>query len=473
MLTFEAKVTEFIKSHRLLEKGDSILVGVSGGPDSMALVHYLFRRKDYFSVSLTVAHVDHMLRGQESYKDLVFVKEFCEKLGINIEVARIDIEKKVHSEGNGFEETARKYRYQFYDDVMEQYGLNKLVLGHHGDDQIETILMRLTRGSSGKGRAGIPLRRKVAYGELIRPLLCVTKKEIEEYCNYYQLKPRIDPTNQSGEYTRNRFRMDILPLLKRENSHVHEHFQRFSEDLLEDETFLQELTQKEMNKVWNKTDGEITINITSFSAMPLPLQRRGIQLILNYLYKENPGTFLSVHIDAVLHLLSNPHQPSGKLDLPLGLKVIRSYGSCRFAFAVEESSSAYDFMLEDGAQVILPNGYMIQMIKGEHPTVNEGNNIFCVYSQDIRLPFIVRTKRNGDRMKVKGLNGTKKVKDIFIDKKVPIDEREIWPVVTDQEGIVLWIPGLKKSCYDKPPVPNEAYYILQYCKQTSSRGQPS
>jgi len=473
MLSFEANVTEFIKSHQLLEKGDSVLVGVSGGPDSLALVHYLFQRKDYFSVSLTVAHVDHMLRGQESYEDLLFVEKFCQRLGINFAAARINIEEKVHSEGNGFEETARKYRYQFYDDTMERYGLNKLVLGHHGDDQIETVLMRLTRGSSGRGRAGIPLRRNVAYGELIRPLLSVTKKEIEEYCNYYQLEPRKDPTNQSKEYTRNRFRMDILPFLKKENSHVHKHFQRFSEDLLADESFLQALTEKEMNKVWNKTDGEITININSFSAMPLPLQRRGIQLILNYLYKENPGIFLSIHIDAVLNLLENPHQPSGKLDLPLGLKVIRSYESCRFVFAVEEPSSAYEFMLEDGGQVTLPNGYMIQMIKREHLNVNEGNNIICIHSHDITPPFIIRTKQNGDRMKVKGLNGTKKVKDIFIDKKVPIDEREIWPVVTDQDGIILWIPGLKKSCYDKPPVPNEAYYILQYRKQTSSRGQPS
>lgn len=473
MLSFEARVTEFIKKHQLLEKGDSILVGVSGGPDSMALVHYLIRKKDYFSISVTVGHVDHMLRGQESYEDLLFVEKFCHQLGISVLSERINIEEKVHSEGNGFEETARKYRYQFYDKIMKEFNLNKLVLGHHGDDQIETILMRLTRGSSGKGRAGIPLRRKVAHGELIRPLLCVTKREIEEYCNYYQLKPRKDPSNESEEYTRNRFRMEILPFLKKENGHVHEHFQRFSEELLEDESFLQALTEKEMNKVWNKTDDEITINIGSFSEMPLPLQRRGIQLILNYLYKENPGTFLSVHIDAVLELLANCQLPSGKLDLPLGLKVIRSYERCRFSFAVEEPSCAYEFRLDDGIQVNLPNGYLIQMIKGKHLPMNEGNNMICIHTNDIQLPIIVRTKRNGDRMKVKGLNGTKKVKDIFIDKKVPIDERELWPIVTDHAGIVLWIPGLKKSCYDKPPVPNEAYYILQYCKQSSSRGQPS
>ncbi|KQL51390.1 tRNA(Ile)-lysidine synthetase [Heyndrickxia shackletonii] len=473
MLSFEVKVTEFIKKHRLLEKGDSVLVGVSGGPDSLALVHYLFHKKDYFSISLTVAHVDHMLRGQESYEDLLFVEEFCHQLGVHITAARINIEEKVHIEGNGFEETARKYRYQFYDETMKKFGLNKLVLGHHGDDQIETILMRLTRGSSGKGRAGIPLRRKVEGGELIRPLLCITKKEIEEYCNYYQLKPRKDPSNQSAEYTRNRFRMEILPFLKKENSHVHEHFQRFSEELLEDESFLQALTEKEMNKVWNKTDDEITINIKTFSIMPLPLQRRGIQLILNYLYKENPGTFLSVHIDAVLELIANLHHPSGKLDLPLGLTVIRSYERCRFAFARAKQSFAYEFILEDGAKVNLPNGYLIQIKKGKHLPMNEGNNIICIHANDIKFPITVRTKRNGDRMKVKGLNGTKKVKDIFIDKKVPIDERELWPIVTDHDGIILWIPGLKKSCYDKPPVPNEAYYILQYCKQSSSRGQQS
>jgi tRNA(Ile)-lysidine synthase len=470
MLSFEVKVTEFIKKHKLLKIGDSVLIGVSGGPDSLALLHYLFRKKANFSISITVAHVDHMLRGKESYHDLLFVEEFCRQLGIDIKIARININEMMSIEGKGSEETARKYRYQFYEDTMKKYDLNKLVLGHHGDDQVETIMMRLTRGSSGKGRAGIPLRRPVSNGELIRPLLCLTKEEIEEYCSFYHLQPRRDPSNQFKEYTRNRFRMEVLPFLKKENGHVHEHFQRYSEDLLEDETFLQELTEQEMNKVWNKTNDEIKMNITSFFEMPLPLQRRGIQLILNYLYKENPGTFTSLHIVAILELLMKSNQPSGKIDLPLGLKVTRSYQTCCFSFKKEIGSNTYEFALIDDGEEILPNGYTIKIQKGKYSHHFERNDMICLHANDIQLPIIVRTKRNGDRMKVKGLNGTKKVKDIFIDKKVPIDERATWPIVTDQEGTILWIPHLKKSSYDKPPVPNEVYYILQYCKTIISWG---
>ncbi|MBS4175756.1 tRNA lysidine(34) synthetase TilS [Bacillus sp. FJAT-49736] len=473
MLSFEVKVAEFIKKHELLKKGDALLIGVSGGPDSLALADFLSRKKEYYSISITVAHVDHMLRGEESYNDLKFVQEFCRDRGIHIATGQININELAHTEGKGIEETARKYRYLFFEKTMEKYKLNKLVLGHHGDDQVETIMMRLTRGSSGKGRAGIPLRRKLEYGELIRPFLCITKEEIEEYCHFYELSPRRDPSNQSEEYTRNRFRRRVLPFLKKENGHVHEHFQRFSEEILEDESFLQELTVREMNKVWNKTDEEISIHIGSFSTMPLPLQRRGIQLILNYLYKENPGTFTAVHMEAILKLLKNPHQPSGKLHLPLGLKVTRSYETCRFLFEKQEENVPYEFRINDGDIVNLPNGFMIHMIKGKHPEKNQGNDTICIEVNDIELPLVVRTKRIGDRMKVKGLNGTKKVKDIFIDKKVPIDEREKWPIVTDRKGNILWLPQLKKSCYDKPPVPNRVYYILKYSKQSSSRGLPN
>lgn len=237
MLPFERKVDDFIKTNTLITKGDSVLIGVSGGPDSVALLHYLVQKRNIYNISIRAAHVDHMLRGKDSYNDLLFVQELCKQWNIPCEAIRINIQEKMGALNKGMEETARIYRYRFFQDIMEKYQHNKLLLGHHGDDQIETILMRLTRGSTGKGRAGIPLRRAFANREIIRPLLCVTKKEIEEYCHIHDLSIRIDSSNFEQDYTRNRFRLNVLPFLKKENNHVHEHFQRFSEEILSDEAF--------------------------------------------------------------------------------------------------------------------------------------------------------------------------------------------------------------------------------------------
>ncbi|MBU5214790.1 tRNA lysidine(34) synthetase TilS [Heyndrickxia oleronia] len=467
MLPFERKVDDFIKTNTLITKGDSVLIGVSGGPDSVALLHYLVQKRNIYNISIRAAHVDHMLRGKDSYNDLLFVQELCKQWNIPCEAIRINIQEKMGALNKGMEETARIYRYRFFQDIMEKYQHNKLLLGHHGDDQIETILMRLTRGSTGKGRAGIPLRRAFANGEIIRPLLCVTKKEIEEYCHIHDLSIRIDSSNFEQDYTRNRFRLNVLPFLKKENNHVHEHFQRFSEEILSDEAFLQELTLEKMNKLWNKMKNEVVIEIPSFIEMPLPLQRRGIQLILNYLYNENPSFVTAVHTDDILKLLLSNH-PSGRLDLPLGLKVRRSYQQCTFSFIKENQNHTYEMKLSLNSEVDLPNGYCVRFLKGkvtENPSLQDQT---CMYLEDIQLPLVIRNKKAGDRMKVKGLNGSKKVKDIFIDEKIPREKRDEWPIVVDQQGDVLWIPKLKKSSYDILPTFEQTCYILQYFKQTFS-----
>ena len=183
---------------------------------------------------------------------------------------------------------------------MEKDNIPNLALGHHGDDQIETILMRLTRGSELKAAAGIQVKRPFATGTIIRPFLCVTKAEIEDYIQRNNLKPVYDHTNQLDIYTRNRFRNHILPFLKSENKNVHIHFQQFSEQMLEDEKFLMDLAKETYNKVVNKECKMVTylLNLIEFKKAPFPLQRRCIQLILNYLYKGKlPKDLTSIHID--------------------------------------------------------------------------------------------------------------------------------------------------------------------------------
>jgi tRNA(Ile)-lysidine synthase len=229
-----------------------------------------------------------------------------------------------------------------------------------------------------------------------------------------------------------------------ENSNVHEHFQRFSEEIQHDELFLQELTVQTMNTVMkNRDKNKITIDINRFLEVPIPLQRRGIQLILNYLYKVKPASLTALHIDQIFLLIQHPH-PSGTLDFPNGLKIIRSYTQLSFQFDISVAMN-YSYTLKEPGVIELPNGTSVNMSIIKDGKFDSDECMALFPAETIKLPLVIRTRRNGDRMSMKGMSGTKKLKDIFIDNKIPMQDRDNWPVVTDGDGRILWLPGLKKA----------------------------
>ncbi|WP_045515552.1 tRNA lysidine(34) synthetase TilS [Neobacillus niacini] len=460
----EAKVAALLDRLSFQMENKKMVVGVSGGPDSLALLHYLWVQKEKKNLSIVVAHVDHMFRGQESYEDALFVKDYCEQWGIPFEMARINVPGIIQETKKNSQVASRQARYEFFEKVMDKYNYNYLALGHHGDDQVETILMRLTRGSSGAARAGIPFTRPFGNGFVFRPFLSLTKAELAEYCQRQNLVPRIDPSNKKSIYSRNRFRNEVLPFLKAENQHVHEHFQRFSEEIQNDEILLQELTVQRMNKVMKiREKNAITIDIIPFLEMPISLQRRGIQLILNYLYKVIPVSLSALHIDHVQSLIRN-HHPSGTLDLPNGLNVIRSYTLLSFQFERKETLP-YSFELPGPGVIELPNGESIRMdIIDDKDTIEPKGNYALFPADRIKLPIEIRTRKMGDRMNLKGMSGTKKLKDIFIDSKVPVQDRDVWPVITDKNGCILWLPGIKKSAFEGINHSTSQYILLTYYK---------
>lgn len=442
----ERKVEAFLKKRQFPINNIGILVGVSGGPDSLALLHFLWSQKGKWNVEIYAAHVDHMFRGKESEEEALFVQRFCEDRKIPFEMTQMNIPDYMEKTGLSSQVAARERRYEFFQQVMDKYNLSTLALGHHGDDQIETILMRLTRGSAGKARAGIPFSRIFHDRVLVRPFLCLNREEIEEYCLLHQLEPRRDPSNEKDVYSRNRFRKYILPFLRKENPQVHEQFQRLSEELESDEEFLVQLTEERLKLViTEKRDARVSIDIEAFNLMPLPLQRRGIQLILNYLYKVRPASLSAIHIEKIFSILKSPH-PSGTLDFPNGLKVVRSYQECSFQFHTQTNQTSYNLEMSKPGEVFLPNGdiLMMEVLHGEEMRITSPAQILLYMEEDV-LPLVIRTRKNGDRMTIKGMNGTKKLKNLFIDEKVPIHMRNGWPIVTDRNDQIIWVPGLKKS----------------------------
>ncbi len=445
-IILERKVKAFLKKRQFNLQNKRILIGVSGGPDSLALLHFLWRQQEQWNIYIVAAHVDHMFRGDESKQEALFVKGFCEERNIPFEMKQINVQSYIEETGRNPQAAAREKRYEFFAEVLEKHQLSVLALGHHGDDQVETILMRLTRGSTGKARSGIPFLRDFHNGIIIRPFLCLNREEIERYCLHYELNPRRDPSNDKDIYSRNRFRKVVLPFLRQENPHVHEHFQRLSEELDQDETLLISLAQKKLKDViLEHTDNEITVDIKGFESMPLPLQRRAIQLILNYLYKVRPASLSALHIEKILSIFESPH-PSSSLDFPNGLKVVRSYQVCTFQFQVQTDPTPYSFELSEPGEVVLPNGDIIRMefINGERQE-GLGRDQFLIDFAEEQLPIVIRSRKNGDRMTVMGMDGTKKLKALFIDEKIPQVKRNAWPVVTNRFDEILWVPGLRKS----------------------------
>jgi tRNA(Ile)-lysidine synthase len=456
----EEKIHQFISKHQLFNRGSTIIIGVSGGPDSLALLHFLWRFKDRSGWNIVAAHVDHMFRKEQSEEEMKFVRSYCQEIGVICEAIQIDVRKYQEEKGLSGQLAARECRYAFFQDIMKKYNATYLALAQHGDDQIETILMRLVRGATGKAQAGIQSKRIFGNGFVVRPFLTVNKENILSYCEKYSLSPRFDPSNQKETYTRNRFRKSVLPFLKQENPNVHALFQKFSEGQLEDERFLEELTEERMNTVIKKKGKRfVEISIKAFHDLPIPLQRRGLQLILNYLYETLPSSLSSLHIEQIMNLLLNGN-PSGSLHFPKGLIVKRSYDFCIFTFE-EEKVYTYAYHLMNGDKILLPNGNEI-WVETVSCYPKAVDNQMLILDSSISFPLTVRSRKQGDRIDLKGMNGSKKIKDIFIDKKIPLHERDSWPIVENKEGEILWLPGLKKSRYEAVDKKKLSYKVLHY-----------
>ena len=468
---FVKKVDAFVERHNLLEEHSTVVVGVSGGPDSLALFFYLLEKREEKKLQIVVAHVDHMFRGEESQEDLRYVKHLCENLNVVCEAIQIDVKQYQKQNRMSAQVAARECRYAFLERIMRKHNAQYVALGHHGDDQIETVLMRLVRGSTSKGYSGISAKRAFDKGSLIRPLLAVTKEEILDYCKRKDVDPRIDPSNTKETYTRNRLRKYVLPHLKQENPNVHERFQAFSKFMQEDEEYLQELAFEKMNKVIKKKDTKrVVVSIPAFESIPIPLQRRGIQLILNYLYEYKiPSSLSSVHIDKVIEFFKRTH-PSGVLHFPGGLEVVRTYEECIFRF-VEEKVVFSSHVLQVPGKVTLVNGdeFVVEISDCVPSMVNE--MMFVAKYNEIASPLIVRPREDGDRMSIQGMNGTKKIKSIFIEAKVPKEKRADWPIVCDANGNVIWVPLLKRSAFaiSRETVDKDTYIIVHYKSKKSSR----
>ncbi|QHS23902.1 tRNA lysidine(34) synthetase TilS [Virgibacillus sp. MSP4-1] len=440
----EDKVLSFCHRHQLFQRGDPIFIAVSGGADSLALLHFFTSIRERYQLSITALTLDHRLRGEASRQDVQFVEKLCREWNVACISKSLDVAKYQREHKAGVEEAAREVRYQFFENEIRRSHHPVLAMGHHGDDQTETMFMQLTRGVLPKG---IPYKRNFANGWIIRPFLCLTKREIEDYCHYHQLSPRYDETNADEAYTRNAFRKRLVPFIKNYNPSIHESMQHMSETLQEDEEFLLAEAQKAVEQsVSTGQDGEDkTIDLVRFQSYARPLQRRAFHLILRYLYRSKGQGYSAIHAEKLLQLLDT-ERPNLQLDFPGGLRVIKSYHQLMLTFKSRENRT-YCQEVYPGERMILPDGRELD-VKVEEACEKPGEaspfEFVCDVSH-LSFPLIIRTREKGDRIRIRGLGGSKKIKDIFIDEKIPGHKRDEWPIITDNMGKIIWLLGLKKG----------------------------
>ena len=438
------EVYNFIRNDIGLKPDDVIVVGVSGGPDSMALLYIMNEFKNNMGLKLICAHINHNVR-KESEQEKKDLEKYCKLNNIIFEYIKID-----KWGDDNFHNEARSIRYNFFEELIENYNAKYLMTAHHGDDLIETILMRIVRGSTLKGYSGFSRIVKKDSYTIVRPLITLTKDEIIRFVESNNIDYAIDSSNNEDHYTRNRYRHTILPFLKNEECNVHKKFLKFSETLLENNKYI----EKEALKVFNEVFINGILDIERFNELEKVIQIKIIYNILEKIYGDDLLIIGDVHVDLILNLISS-NKSNSIVHLPNNVVVIKTYNELSFSYN-EEIHSEYEIEIEK--LVNLPNGKIIEKI---YDTEDTSNNVIKLNSKEITLPLYVRNKKNGDKIEVKGLNGSKKISDIFIDSKIKPSDRKIWPVVLDSKNQIVWIPGLKKSKLDKKNT-EEYDIILRY-----------
>lgn len=437
----------------LWNEGDTVIVAVSGGPDSVALLHVLHEISSrHIPLKLICAHVHHGFR-QESDDEAIMVQELAESLGILVETAYIDVPAYMKSSGKGSQEAARDKRYEFLFETARKYGANSIALAHHADDQAETVLMRLLRGTGPSGLAGIKIKRTQENVELIRPFLRINKADLIKLCDQRGYSYAIDYSNMLTKYRRNAVRLEVFPFLEQYNAQFSSSLTQLAEVIGDEDDFMERSTQDAYRSFVRKIDGRLSFDAPSFLGLHVALQRRLIKLILNYLSADQENTDF-IKIETVRRKILQDQRKNWRLDLGAGLTCFREYEEVSFRSKPPATEGKYIYQLHspDSPDLALPEiGKVLKLSLVEGKEMRDGfklaSEAASFDAQQLRFPLTIRSRQPGDKMKVMGLNGSKKVKDILIDEKVPPSVRSLIPMVCDSSGSIVWIPGVRRSVH--------------------------
>lgn len=459
----QKKVKAFMEQYHMVEEGDFILLGLSGGADSVCLFHMMRKLRETFGFSMMAVHVNHNLRGAEADRDAAFAKMLCREYQIPFELYSCPVEEIAQTEHLSFEEAGRKARQEVFAACAAEHHATKIALAHHQDDVAETMLHHLARGTSLAGLASLrPVRQNV-----IRPLLCVGREEIRRELRKNQFSWCEDSTNEEDTYTRNGIRHHVMPYLAKEvNPRAAAHMAQASLDLLETEEYLEEQTERLMEQYASVQENAVFLKEEVQKEVPL-LQRYVIRKSLEWLAGKRKD-LTREHLEAVRNLLEK--QVGKQVDLPYGITAVREYetlclkkqkrcrekryreqcGGCAVPIPVPTS----------GDRPIRVSCHLNSLFSAESPEseeyqikiakktpvfperIEEKKYTKCFDCDKIKDGLVLRTRRSGDYLKVTAKGGKKKLKDYMIDAKIPREERDSILLLADGPEI-WWVVGYR------------------------------
>lgn len=416
-----------------------VVVGVSAGPDSMCLLNLLEKKTN----KIIVCHINHNIREQSIIEE-EYLKTYCQEHNLIFESMTIKEYKE-----NNFENEARKIRYKYYEEILNKYNSNKLFLAHHGDDLIETILMKIERVSNIEGYAGIKRISKLKNYDIIRPLLPYTKEDIITYNKSHNITYYIDSSNTNIDYTRNWYRHKVLPILKEKDKNIHLKFLKYSETLQEYNEYIDREINKKLSTIYQNS----IINIDVLNKEDFFLKKNILYYIMNDIYNNESNIITEKHIQNILTMI-NSNKPNLSINMPQSKILVKEYNKLYIKKNIKEEKK-YKIIFENTTKI---DSLEIKKVAEEE---SDGNNICRLNSKNIKLPLYIRNRKDGDYIILKNSNYRKKVKEIFIENKLPISKRNNYPMLVDSEDKILWIPNMKKSnlCYKK----DENYDIIIKC----------
>ena len=411
-----AAVFEFAEKYNMLPEGVSVLCAVSGGADSVCLLHVLSRQPE---LRVVCAHYNHRIRGAESDRDEAFVRTLSEKLGVEFVCGRGDVPAYAGAHGLGLEEAAREMRYAFLEAAAQEHGCSRIATAHNAGDNAETVLMNLARGTGLRGLCGIPPVR----GMIIRPLLGVTRDEIEEYLRENGLDHVEDSTNRSDDYTRNRLRHHALPLLEEINSGALKNIARASESLRQDEAFF----EGEARAFLKRSLKSGALPVRGLRELPRPVRMR--------VFRELCGQALSEKHALALERLCLSDEKHGYADIP-GLRVERERESLIFGAA--EMPPLPDTELIIGGETAVPGtGLRVRCeLTDGSEEIHNSFNTFYFKNESICGRIFLTSRKEGDKIRLCGRSCTKSLKKLFTERKIPLAQRERVPVLRDEKGVL-------------------------------------
>lgn len=428
------KVISTIKKYNMLSYGDKIVIGVSGGADSVCLTDVINSLKSEYQLDITLVHINHNIRGEEAQRDEDYVIELAEIYGNSIRVFSYEVEKMAKEQGMTVEEMGRKLRYEAFYKTAGSNG--KIAVAHNLNDNCETMLMRFFRGTGIKGLGGISASRD----RIIRPLINISREEIEEYCHSKGLKYCTDSTNAVEEYTRNKIRLNIIPEIKKSfNENIAVTMARTAELMADEDSY--------MNKVAKNAYKECEIEPKRIAVDKLVTYDKVIQRrIVRLGFVDYSVDLHDISYDHVENVLSLVNKESGKIiELPNGLRASREHNSIYFYKVGHKNDFCYS--IEIGKEYNF-NEIGLGVLITENKYYENGKNICTIplNYDNINKNLLVRGRRTGDKISL--YNGSKTIKKLFIDEKVPLSKRDTIPLLV-QDSDVIWIKDMKTSSYFK------------------------